>query len=156
MKKIMCLVRGFVLSINLMGCTTKEDQMVSSKPSISERQKAEVHAVIFENKDKITSIELKNLSKNDVFKTTNKDTIKSVVSAIENSKPMNILLHQEVKDAMRSHMIVQFEDGSKETFFVWVEEDLEIMILEGTDGTHTIAYKIDNTNFKQAIDFLKR
>lgn len=142
-----------------MGCTKKEDQVVSSKPSTSERQKAEAYAVIFENKDKITSIELKNLSKNDVFKTTNKDTIKSVVSAIENSKPMNILLDQEVKDAMRFHMIVQFEDGSKETFFVWVKEDLDIMISEGTEGTggtHIIAYKIDNTNFKQAIDFLKR
>ncbi|GLV66912.1 hypothetical protein Bmyc01_55810 [Bacillus mycoides] len=155
MKKIMCLVMGG-LSINLMGCTTKEEQVVSPKLSTSERQKAEVHAVIFENKDKITSMELKNLSKNDVFKTTNKDTIKSVVSAIENSKPMNILLDQEVKDTMRSHMIVQFEDGSKETFFVWVEKNLKIMISEGTDGTHTIAYKIDNTNFKQAIDFLKR
>ncbi|WP_218007461.1 DUF5301 domain-containing protein, partial [Bacillus cereus] len=119
-----------MLSINLMGCTKKEDQVVSSKPSTSERQKAEVHAVIFENKDKITAIELKNLSKNDVVKTTNKDTIKSVVSAIENSKPTNIPLDQKTKDAMRSHMIVKFEDGSEETFFVWVKEDLEIMIAE--------------------------
>lgn len=156
MKKTMCLGMCFVLSINLMGCTKKEDQVVSSKPSTSEQQKAEVHAVIFENKDKITAIELKNLSKNDVCKTTNKDTIKSVISAIENSKPMNILLDQKAKDTMRSHMIIEFEDGSKETFFVWVEEDLEIMIAESTDKTHAIAFKIDNTNFKQAIDFLKR
>jgi len=69
---------------------------------------------------------------------------------------MNILLDQKTKDAMRSHMIVKFEDGSKETFFVWVEEDHEIMIAESTDKTHAIALKIDNTNFKQAIDFLKR
>ncbi|PEX79277.1 hypothetical protein [Bacillus cereus] len=156
MKKAMCLGTCFVLSINLMDCTKKEDQVVSSKPSTSERQKAEVHAVIFENKDKITAIELKNLSKNDVVKTTNKDTIKSVVSAIENSKPTNIPLDQKTKDAMRSHMIVKFEDGSEETFFVWVKEDLEIMIAESTDKTHAISFNIDNTNFKQAIDFLKR
>ncbi|KMN47031.1 hypothetical protein [Bacillus sp. LK2] len=156
MKKIMCLVMGFVLSINLMGCTKKEDQVFSSKPATSERQKAEAHAVIFENKDKITSIELKNLNRNDVFKTTNKDTIKSVVSAIENSKPTNIPLDQKTKDAMRSHMIVKYEDGLEETFFVWVEENLEIMIVESTDETNAIAFKIDNTNFKQAIDFLKR
>ncbi|MET3197969.1 hypothetical protein [Bacillus cereus] len=156
MKKIICLVMGFVLSINLIGCTNKEDQTVTSKPSTSERKKPEAHAVIFENKDKIKSIELKKLSKNDIIKTTNKDTIKSVVSAIENSKPTNISLDQKTKNAIRSHMIVKYENGSEETFFVWMEENLEIMIAESTDETNTIAFKIDNTNFKQAIDFLKK
>lgn len=156
MKKVICLGTCWVLSINLMGCTKKDDQEVSSKPSTSEMRKAEVHAVMFENKDIIISIELKNLIKNDVFKTTNKDTIKSVVSAIENSKPMNIPLDQKTKDAMQSHMIIKYENGSEETFFVWVEADSGIMLAENTDETNAIAFKIDNTNFKQAIDFLKK
>ncbi|MBH0348004.1 hypothetical protein BK731_18790 [Bacillus thuringiensis serovar muju] len=156
MKKIMCLVIGFVLSINLVGCTNKEKQAATSKPSTSEQQKAEAHAVIFEDKDKITSIELKKLSKHDIIKTTNKDTIKSVVSAIENSKPTNISLDQKTKNAIRSHMIIKYKNGSEETFFVWMERDLEIMIAESTDETNAMAFKIDNTNFKQAIDFLKK
>lgn len=52
---------------------------------------------------------------------------------------------------MRSHIIVKFEDELEETFFVWVKEDLEIMIVESTDKTHAISLKIDNTNFKQQL-----
>lgn len=156
MKKIICLSACFVLSINLAGCTNKKDQVVTSKSSTSEQSKAEVHAVIFENKDKIVVIELKNLSTNDVFKTTNKNTIKSIISAIENSKPTNITLDQKTKDTMRSHMIIKYKDGSEETFFVWTKENFEIMITESTDETNTIAFKIDNTNFKQAMEFLKK
>ncbi|PEL47290.1 hypothetical protein CN638_26225 [Bacillus toyonensis] len=64
---------------------------------------------------------------------------------------MNTLLDQRTKDTMRSHIIVKFEDGSEEIFFVWVKENLKIMIVESTDKTHAISLKIDNTNFKQAI-----
>lgn len=156
MKKIIFLSACFVLSINLVGCTNKKDQVVTSKSSTSEQSKAEVHAVIFENKDKIAVIELKKLSTNDVFQTTNKNTIKSIISAMENSKPTNITLDQKTKDTMRSHMIIKYKDGSEETFFVWAKENFEIMITESTDETNTIAFKIDNTNFKQAMEFLKK
>ncbi|BCB38131.1 hypothetical protein BCJMU51_3028 [Bacillus cereus] len=64
---------------------------------------------------------------------------------------MNTLLDQKTKDVMRSHIIVKFEDELEETFFVWVKEDLEIMIVESTDKTHAISLKIDNTNFKQQL-----
>lgn len=155
MRKTMGLIIGLILSMSLMGCGSAEKKKDLTEPKTGNAVSEKVDGIMFKNKE-IQVIELNRLSKNDTFETTNKDTIKSVVLAIENSLPTKILLDQEAKEAMDSHITFDFKDGTKKTYFVWIEDDSEIMLSEDKEAAHVQGYEIDGTKFTQALKFFNK
>lgn len=53
-------------------------------------------------------------------------------------------------------MMILFKDGSKETFFVWVSDTIQITVAKNTNEAQAEAYKINSANSKRAINFFDK
>ncbi|MGG0236965.1 hypothetical protein [Bacillus rhizoplanae] len=126
-KRIVCFLA--IMLISLSACGKEKEKQEKVVPT---SQEAEV--VTFQGKE-IKEIQLTSTKTKGTKVLKKENDIKQLVSAMEQvglaengDEPKTLLLDEEAKSAIRYNMTMDYNDGSVENYFVWVEDDGEVVI----------------------------
>ncbi|MFD0768267.1 hypothetical protein ACFQZ1_04935 [Bacillus sp. CGMCC 1.60114] len=126
-KRIVCFLA--IMLISLSACGNKKEKQEKVVPT---SQEAEV--VTFQGKE-IKEIQLTSTKTKGTKVLKKENDIKQLVSAMEQvglaengDEPRTLFLDEEAKSAIRYNMSMDYGDGSVGNYFVWVEDDGEVVI----------------------------
>ncbi|PFR26160.1 hypothetical protein COK19_13980 [Bacillus cereus] len=155
MRKNMILFLVMILFLSLIGCSNMTS---SSKTSSSTEQKEEKETSIVFEKKQIKEMNLVRRDQDNISKagTDNEDLINQIVTATKAGTSKKIALDKKVRDAVHTNMEVVFDDDTKESLLVWIDDKNNIIIAKDVDKSSVQGIQINEDVSKIVLKFLKQ
>lgn len=150
MRKNMILFLVMILFLSLIGC--------SNMTSSSTEQKEEKETSIVFEKKQIKEMNLVRRDQDNISKagTDNEDLINQIVTPIKAGTSKKISLDKKVRDAVHTNMEVVFDDDTKESLLVWIDDKNNIIIAKDVDKGSVQGIQINENAPKIVLNFLKQ
>ncbi|MCI0763391.1 hypothetical protein [Bacillus sp. TL12] len=155
MRKTLCLFMIMLVFLSLIGCSNIAS---SSKISSSTEQKEEKETSIVFEKKQIKEMNLVRIDQDNISKagTDSEDLINQIVTAIKAGTSKKISLDKKVRDAVHANMEVIFNDDTKESLLVWIDDKNNIIIAKDVDKSSVQGIQINEDVPKIVLKFLKQ